>query len=88
MMSFFHKASKNNAKARLINCISLDREKIFVLPTESIRLEMENIIKKYFEFEGKLKIKIDKTENNGMYTISLVDLKTKDIKGRRNEKCI
>lgn len=66
MISFFHK-SKNSAKSRLYDCIARDRETVTPDPSEKIRREIENVLKKYAEIEGGVNLEITQMGRNKTY---------------------
>lgn len=64
MIRFFNK-SKNCAKKRLLSCIQADR--LTVLNTEKIRIEIENILLKYVELESNVSLNITVDDKNKRY---------------------
>lgn len=66
MISFFG-SSKKRAKNRLKTCISHDRSEVAHLSREQLRLDIENVIKKYAELDGAAVVEISKTGAAGAY---------------------
>lgn len=64
MIRFFSK-SKTCAKKRLLNCIQADR--LTILNTEKIRMEIENILLKYVELEGEVSLNVTVDSKNKRY---------------------
>ena len=64
-MMLFMPKSKRLAKTRLINCIKSDRATLF--DANGLMEDIEKLIKKYANIDGRVKVKIVEKERNKRY---------------------
>ncbi len=74
MMSFFSR-SKVSAKKRLYDCIQSDRETIQGNMLESLKREIECVLKRYVELEGTISLEVKKSGKNKTYITAQAGIK-------------